>query len=247
MITNKMKVAIIGILLILFGVGVLSSHAEESKSERIARLSNHLCRQNIKYLENSVLQVIGLYGSINVIEGKLPKDESFNDVRESMRKIAYEVDDLISDLSLQSWISSNGCTDFMFGEKYPVLANRNNEDTHHSKDEIIAGLRDEMCDIYVSNLAQVIYSLRIVIKELDSIAANGNVKVIAINDKIELTKIENDLKALLRSMEEEFEITRNVCVRIYENASKSDFWRTANMGRNTRLINPYLILLFIYD
>lgn len=246
MIPNNIKVAIIGILLIVFGV-CIPGHTEETKSNRIERLRNQACRENIIYIDNTLIKVIHLYAQMNVIETKLPKDKSMDHVRDAITTVTYEIDNLVSDINLQSAISSNACTDLMFDGRHPTLADNYDNEKEYSKSDIIAGLSFEMCDIYATNLAQIIYSVELILKNLNDIYSNGNVKVIAINEKIGLTEMERDLTRLLNTMKSEFKITQNVCLNFFEGASKSEFWRTANMERNSNVVNPYLILLFIYD
>jgi hypothetical protein len=221
--------------------------AEESKSDRILRISDQMCRNHISYIDNSLIKIVYIYSTMNVIQDNLPKDKNLNNVRVAITNIIYDIDDVIADLHYQSFSASHACVDIMFGPKQPSLANRVVDEVFEKR-EIINGLREEMCDIYIDNVDRLVSSLTDMLSNLEVVRTNGNVQVICINEKISLDKIHTNLKNLLTVLQNEYTITENACNVNYHEGSKSEFWKAALPAfQHQMFINPYLVLMYIYD
>lgn len=221
--------------------------AEESKSDIIRRISEQLCRNHISYVDGSLIKIVYIYSTMNVIQDNLPKDKSLNNVRMAITNIIYDIDDVVSDLQYQSFSAGYACVDITFGPRQPSLANRVVNEVFE-KDEIVGGLREEMCDIYIDNVDRLVSSLTDMLSNLEVVRTNGNVQVICIQKKINLDMIESNLKNLLTVLQNEYTITENSCNVNYHEGSKSEFWRAALPAfQHQMFINPYLVLMYIYD
>jgi hypothetical protein len=122
------------------------------------------------------------------------------------------------------------------------------EGQRFSKSTIIGGLREELCSLYVDNLAEILLFGDWILEDLGAIQSDPAAARLRAANGIDLPGAENRLRQLVDTAAGQFFASERACLAISENAAKRDFWRAAEAGLRPGLTtNPYLVLLRIYD
>lgn len=228
-------------------LAVAATAAAESKSQRISRLRGQLCTTHIEYLDAAAGSVADLEGTLGALARQLPNDPGSANLRRRVAQAAEEARALLEGLDLQLTVAINACDNLASQIKQPTLM-RPFEGQSFSKRTIISGLREELCSLYVDNLAEILLRGDWIIEDLRAIQSDPAAASLRTARGVDLPGAENRLRQLVDTAAVQFFASERACLAISESAAKRDFWRAAEAGLRPGLTtNPYLVLLRIYD
>jgi hypothetical protein len=248
---NPMKslrhiVPTVGLIAAAF-LAVAAAAAAESESQRISRLRAQLCTTHIEYLDGAAGSVADLARALGALARQLPDDPSTADLGQRVAQAAEEARALLEALDLQLTVAVNACDNLAARIKQPTLM-RPDEGQRFSKSNVIRGLREELCSLYVDNLAEILLRGDWILEDLAAIQADPAAARLRTAKGIDLPMAENRLRQLVDTAAGQFFASELACLAIGERAAKRDFWRAAEAGLQPGLTtNPYLVLLRIYD
>ncbi|MGD8541708.1 MAG: hypothetical protein PVI39_05405 [Desulfobacteraceae bacterium] len=228
-------------------LAVAAAAAAESESQRFSRLRGQLCTTHIDYLDAAAGSVADLERTLGALAHQLPDDESAADLERRIAQAAHEAHGLLEALDLQLTVAINACDNLASQIKQPTLM-RPYEGQRFSKSTIIGGLREELCSLYVDNLAEILLRGDWILEDLGAIQSDPAAAGLRTARGIDLPGAENRLRQLVDTAAGQFFASQRACLAISESAAKRDFWRAAEAGLRPGLtVNPYLVLLQIYD